>query len=178
MAAEEAFRQAHQLGRDPQPGLSLLRLAEGKVDAARNAIKSALADDSRDQLARAQLLPAQVEIALAAGDAATARVAAEELGAIASTFGTPAMDAVALCARGQLQLATGDEDRRGDGASAPAAVAGRSWTLRTRRHAPAWDSRPCTGHRVISRPPRSSWRPRAPPSNALGPWSTPRARRS
>ena len=109
VAAEEAFRQAHQLGRDPQPGLSLLRLAEGKVDAARNAIKSALADDSRDQLARAQLLPAQVEIALAAGDAATARVAAEELGAIASTFGTPAMDAVALCARGQLQLATGDE---------------------------------------------------------------------
>ena len=50
-AAEEAFRQAHQLGRDPQPGLSLLRLAEGKVDAARNAIKSALADDSRDRLA-------------------------------------------------------------------------------------------------------------------------------
>ena len=108
-AAEEAFRQAHQLGRDPQPGLSLLRLAEGKVDAARNAIKSALADDSRDRLARAQLLPAQVEIALAAGDAATARIAAEELEAIASTYGMPAMDAAALCARGQVQLATGDE---------------------------------------------------------------------
>src|SRR5262249_42897932 len=53
-AAEEAFRQAHELGRDPQPGLALLRLAEGKVESARTAIKSALADDSRDRLARAQ----------------------------------------------------------------------------------------------------------------------------
>ena len=108
-AAEEAFRQAHQLGRDPQPGLALLRLAEGKVDAARTAIRSALADDSRDRLARAQLLPAQVEIALAAGDTETARVAVEELEAIADTFGTPAMDASALCARGGLQFAIGEE---------------------------------------------------------------------
>jgi class 3 adenylate cyclase len=108
-AAEEAFRQAHQLGRDPQPGLALLRLAEGKVDAARTAIRSALADDSRDRLARAQLLPAQVEIALTAGDTETARVAVEELEAIADTYGTPAMDASALCARGGLQFAIGDE---------------------------------------------------------------------
>ena len=107
-AAEEAFKQAHELGRDPQPGLALLRLAEGKREAARAAIKSALADDSRDRLARAHLLPAQVRIALAAGDAETARIAVEELETIAATFATPAMEAAALCARGQLQLASGD----------------------------------------------------------------------
>ena len=107
-AAEEAFKQAHELGRDPQPGLSLLRLAEGKIGAARASIKSALADDSRDRLARAHLLPAQVQIALAAGDVETARSTVEELEAIAVTFATPAMEAAALCARGQFQLAAGD----------------------------------------------------------------------
>lgn len=108
-AAEDVFRQAHELGRDPQPGLSLLRLAQGRVEAARSAIKSALADDSRDRLVRAQLLPAQVQIALAAGEPEAARLAVDELEAIAATYGTPAMDATALCARGQVQLATGDE---------------------------------------------------------------------
>jgi class 3 adenylate cyclase len=108
-AAEEAFRQAHELGRDPQPGLSMLRLAEGRVEIARAAIRRALGDDSRDRLARAQLLPAQVEIALIAGDVETARDAVEELEAIAATYRTEAMEAAALCARGQLQFATGDE---------------------------------------------------------------------
>src|SRR5215510_3381685 len=108
-AAEEAFRQAHELGRDPQPGLPLLRLAEGRVEAARAAIRRALADDSRDRLARAQLLPAQVEIALAASDVETARGAVNELEDIAATYRTGAIEAAALCARGQLQFATGDE---------------------------------------------------------------------
>ena len=109
-AAEEAFRQAHELGREPQPGLALLRLAEGKMEAARTAIRSALADDSRDRLSRAQLLPAQVDIALAAGDTETARAAVDELEAIAATYGTPAMLATALCARGSLQHATRDSE--------------------------------------------------------------------
>jgi class 3 adenylate cyclase len=107
-AAEEAFRQAHELGRDPQPGLALLRLAEGKVAAARTAIKSALADESRDQLARSQLLPTQVEIALAAGDLDGARAAADELEAIAAVYRTPALGAAAQCMRGQVQVAAGD----------------------------------------------------------------------
>jgi class 3 adenylate cyclase len=79
------------------------------VEAARAAIRRALADDSRDRLARAQLLPAQVEIALAAGDVETARGAVNELEDIAATYRTGAMEAAALCARGQLQFATGDE---------------------------------------------------------------------
>ncbi|MBI2155027.1 MAG: hypothetical protein HYU24_15200 [Candidatus Rokubacteria bacterium] len=108
-AAEEAFRQAHELGRDPQPGLALLRLAEGKVEAARTAIRSALADDSRDRLGRVQLLPAQVEIALAAEEPEVARAAADELEAIAGVYRSPALEAVAACARGLVQLATGDD---------------------------------------------------------------------
>ena len=64
-AAEEAFEQAHQLGRDPQPRLALLRLAEGKVDAARTMIRHAFADNS---LARRQAMEAETEIAIAAGD--------------------------------------------------------------------------------------------------------------
>ena len=108
-AAEEAFRQAHEMGRDPQPGLSLLRLTEGKVEAARTAIRSALADESRDRLARSHLLPAQVDIALAAGDLDGARAAADELEAIAAVYGTPALEAAAQCMRGQVQLAAGDE---------------------------------------------------------------------
>jgi class 3 adenylate cyclase len=108
-AAEEAFRQAHEMGRAPQPGLALLRFAEGKVEAARAAIRSALADESYDRLGRSQLLPAQVEISLAAGDLDGARAAADELEAIAATFQTPAMEATAQCMRGQVQLAAGDE---------------------------------------------------------------------
>ena len=108
-AAEEAFRQAHELGRDPQPGLALLRLADGKIGAARTAIRSALADESRDRLSRSQLLPAQVEIALAAGDHESARAAVDDLERIAAVYGTPALEATALCARGRLQLATRDD---------------------------------------------------------------------
>jgi class 3 adenylate cyclase len=106
--AEEAFRQAHELGREPEPGLALLRLAQGKTDAAVSAIRSALADEPRDRLARARLLPAHVEIALAAGDLATAGTAADELDAIGESYGTAALRASAACARGALALARGD----------------------------------------------------------------------
>jgi class 3 adenylate cyclase len=108
-AARDAFRQAHELGRDPQPGLALLRLAEGNLEAARTGMRSALADESRDRLARGQLLPAQVEIALANGEHDIAMAAADELEAIAAVYQTPALAAAALCARGLVQLATGDD---------------------------------------------------------------------
>lgn len=109
-AAEEAFKQAHELGREPEPGLSSLRLAQGKREMATTSIKRALADESRDRLGRARLLPAQVEIALAAGDPATAQSAAFELEVIAKGYGTPALEASALCARGAVQLAEGDAE--------------------------------------------------------------------
>ncbi len=107
--AQEAFRQAHELGRDPQPGLALLRLAEGKTDGASACIEQALDEESRS-LHRARLLPAQVEIALAAADLAKARAAAEELDAIAKTYGSDALDAAACLARCMIALA--EEDGR------------------------------------------------------------------
>ena len=107
-AAEAAFRQANELGHDPQPGLALLRLAQGDANAANTMIKRALADESLDPLARARLLPARVEAAVAADDLESARPAVEELEATARARGTPALQAYAACSRGALRLAEGD----------------------------------------------------------------------
>jgi class 3 adenylate cyclase len=97
--AEEAFDQAHQLGVEPQPGLALLHLARGRVEAARASIATALAD-AVDVMDRARLLPARVEIALAAHDVAEAREAADELREIAATFDKPVLHAGAHQALG------------------------------------------------------------------------------
>ena len=107
-AAEDAFQQAHDLGHDPQPGLALVRLAQGDANAANTMISRALANESLDPLARARLLPARVEAAVAADDVESARSAAEELEATAKACGTPAFKAYAACSRGALQLAEGD----------------------------------------------------------------------
>ncbi len=107
-AAEDAFRQAHELGREPEPGLSMLRLAEGKVKTAAASIRRALAEDSPDRLHRAYLLPAQVEIAVAAGELEVAKTAATELEEIAKTYGVSALQARAAWARGIVQLAEGN----------------------------------------------------------------------
>jgi class 3 adenylate cyclase len=108
--AEEALRQAHARGRTPQPALALIRLAEGKVKAAATSIDTALRDETWDRWARARLLPAQVEIAVAAGDTARARAAAEELTGIVRTYESPALDAQRLQAWGRVLLAEGDAD--------------------------------------------------------------------
>ncbi len=105
--AEEVFRQAHELGREPVPGLALLRLAEGKVDAARVLIDRALADRPEGSLERARLLPARIQIALANDELDLARGAATELDAIATAYGSTALKASAAQARGALQLAEG-----------------------------------------------------------------------
>ena len=102
--ARDAFRQAHDLGRDPNPGLALLHLVEGDVGAAAAAIKRGLAAESRP-VPRTQLLPAQVTIALAAGDRATAAAAAAELESITTTFTIPALRAHTHYARAAVALA-------------------------------------------------------------------------
>jgi class 3 adenylate cyclase len=107
-AAEDAFGQTHEVGLEPQPGLALLRLAEGKVKAAASSIKRALADEALPPLVRARRLPAQVEIALAAGDLDSARSATVEMEGIAKTYRASALKASAVCARGALALAEGD----------------------------------------------------------------------
>jgi class 3 adenylate cyclase len=108
-AAEEAFRQAHELGTEPHPGLDLLLLARGKVDAAAAGIRSALEEIS-DALSRVHLLPAQVDIAIAAGEADRARASAEELQRIAEEFDTPFLRACAGAAVGAVGLAEGDPE--------------------------------------------------------------------
>jgi DNA-binding CsgD family transcriptional regulator len=104
--AEEAYQQGHRLGREPQPGLAQLRLAQGRKEAAAAAIRSALAGVT-NRLARARLLAAQVEIAIAAGEHGTASAAADELGEIASAYGSSGLEAAAKLARGSVLLATG-----------------------------------------------------------------------
>ncbi len=108
-AANEQFRRAHELGMVPEPGMSLVRLAEGDAESAGSSLRRALANE-RDMLNRARLLPAEVEVALALGDRERARAASTELDAIAKKFGTPAMEAIAGAARGSLQLADGDRE--------------------------------------------------------------------
>jgi class 3 adenylate cyclase len=107
-AAHEAFRQASELGRDPHPGLSLLLLAEGKVDAAMASINRALEEETSSKLARRRLLPAFVEISLKARQIDGARKAADELEAIAATYDAPTIRAAADLARGAVLLAAGD----------------------------------------------------------------------
>jgi DNA-binding CsgD family transcriptional regulator len=106
-AAEDAYQQASRWGREPQPGLALLRLAEGRTEAAASAIRRVVAETT-DRLGRAKLLPAHVEIMLAAGDLRAARDAAGELAEIAEAFDTPALRALAGHARGAVLLAGGD----------------------------------------------------------------------
>jgi ATP/maltotriose-dependent transcriptional regulator MalT len=108
VGAEEAFRRASELGREPQPGLALVRLAQGNLNAATAAIRGALTQESSNRLGRAKLLPAQVEIAIAADDLETAQTAVDELEEIAGDYGSPALEAAAASARGALQLAQND----------------------------------------------------------------------
>jgi tetratricopeptide (TPR) repeat protein len=103
--AETMFGEAHARGRDPQPGLALLRLAQGNREAARAMIDRALAEPGLAQLDRAKLLPALVEIAVACGDADAAAEGARELEAITTTYTSPALVASAALARGTAELA-------------------------------------------------------------------------
>lgn len=105
--AEEAFERAHEIGFEPQPGLALLRLAQGKAEAAHTALRIAATRDSGSRLRRARLLDARVDVALAVNDLDSARRASDELDAISRGFPAPALDGVAATARGTLRLTEG-----------------------------------------------------------------------
>jgi DNA-binding CsgD family transcriptional regulator len=106
-AAEAAYEQAIAFGHDPQPGLSLLWLARGHTTDAMAAIRRLLAEP-RDPVHRSQLLPASVEILVAAGETDEARAASQELSAVAESFGCPALVAMAHYARADVLLAEGE----------------------------------------------------------------------
>jgi tetratricopeptide (TPR) repeat protein len=106
-AADAMFGEAHARGREPQPGLALLRLAQGNLDTARSMIERSLAEPGLAALDRAKLLPALVEIAVACGAADAAAEAASELETITTTYTSPALVASAALARGTVELARG-----------------------------------------------------------------------
>jgi class 3 adenylate cyclase len=110
--AEEAYNRAHEYGSNSQPGLSLLRLAQGKAESAAAGVRSALADES-GRLSRVKLLAAQAEIAIAVEDVETARAASAELDSIVNDVATTGLEAIAATVRGRVLLA---------GEDAPAAV--------------------------------------------------------
>ncbi|MBW3659873.1 MAG: LuxR C-terminal-related transcriptional regulator [Actinobacteria bacterium] len=106
--AEECYRIASDWGHPPQPGLALLRLAEGRVDDAAASIRREVAAAEGDQVQRSRVLAAYVEIMLAAGDPAAAAEGVDELEAIAADFDSSYLDALAAHGRGAVLLATGD----------------------------------------------------------------------
>jgi ATP/maltotriose-dependent transcriptional regulator MalT len=105
--AEEAYREASRWGRKPEPGLPLLRLAQGQVRVAEAAIRRAV-DEAQDRVARSRLLAPYVEIVLSAGDVQAARAAADELSEIAAELDVPLLYAVSAHATGAIHLAEGD----------------------------------------------------------------------
>jgi DNA-binding NarL/FixJ family response regulator len=106
--AEEAFARAEELCGQQSAGLALVRLAQRRVDAASAIITRMLAEHTWNRLARGKLLPAQIQIAVAAGDLTVAAEAADELEAIASEYASQALLAASLSSRARLQLAQGD----------------------------------------------------------------------
>jgi DNA-binding CsgD family transcriptional regulator len=106
-SAEAAYKEASQFGREPQPGFALLRLVRGDVDAAQASIRRVL-EESTDPLQRAALLPAYVEIMLAAGESEEARRASGELEEIAAGSARPMLEAIAAHVCGAVELGEGD----------------------------------------------------------------------
>ena len=106
-AAKEAFHRAHEMGMFPEPGMSLVHVAEGDAQTAGSSLHRALANE-KEIFTRARLLPAEAEVALVLGDRERARAASTELDVIAKRFETPAMEAIASGVRAALQLAEGD----------------------------------------------------------------------
>jgi DNA-binding CsgD family transcriptional regulator len=106
-AAEAAFREASRRGYLPQPGLALLRLAQGRPDAADAGIRRALAE-KHDRVSVLRLLASHVEVLLAQGNPAAARECVAELAALAADLDRPLLHALRAHADGTVRLAEGD----------------------------------------------------------------------
>lgn len=115
--AEASFREAHEVGWDPQPGLALVHLANGDAASAAASVRDALENPPNvpskelppnTELRRAPLLEAQVEIGVTSGELQMARTAAEELSRVAARFESTALVATAALAHGRVSLAEGE----------------------------------------------------------------------
>ena len=136
--AEAAYTRANERGRKPQPGLSLLRLAQGEIDASAASIRAMLVD-TRLPAARAGMLAAAVDILIAAGDLENARAAGTELAAIASTIGAPFLHAASAQATGAIRLAEGEI------ADASTSLR-KAWEIWRELEAPYEEARTCRPH--------------------------------
>jgi DNA-binding CsgD family transcriptional regulator len=105
--AQEAYDRAATFGHDPQPGLTLLWLAQGRVEAAAAAIRRQLSE-AHDPVHRSQLLPAAVDVLLAADQRDEAAALAAEMQTIAGSFGCPSVQARADHAAALVALESGD----------------------------------------------------------------------
>ena len=163
--AEVAFGRAQELGEDPQPGLALLRLAQGDPSAAVASIGRSLEGAAYDGFARARMLSAQAEIARAAADAERATEARER---------TQRARRAAPLSRGARRERMGGRAGRPPGGrsgepppctSARRAIGGapRPPRTRPRRRRSRSPKRSCCGETGTPPPPSSA--PRAPRSN-------------
>lgn len=121
--AEDAYRRAGECGHVVQPGLALLRLAQGRVEDAVAAIRRVVAESGSDRTERARMLAAFITIMLAVGDIGAARTATDELERLAAEFDAEYLRALAASARGAVALADGDAP----GACVSFRVAWQAW---------------------------------------------------
>lgn len=105
--AEECYREAGERGHETQPGLALLRLAQGRAEQGLAGIRRAL-DEAKPSVNRPRLLAAHVELSLAAGDVATARHSSEELDHVSQGVGAPFLEALACRSKAAVLLAEGE----------------------------------------------------------------------
>lgn len=105
--AEDLYRRASQAGRNPHPGLALLRLAQGQNEAAAVAIRHEL-QEKRGPAFRAEVLRASIEILLAIKDVPAAGNAVEELARMSRAINAPFLRGSSLEASGAVALANGD----------------------------------------------------------------------
>ena len=109
-AAEEAFTKTHETGVFPETGLSLVRLGQGRLQAAAEGVRSALRDGPKDPLSRARYLAAQIQISLALDDVGTAAAALDDLEPLIEPFPRTSLRATAEAARGAVLLARGEPE--------------------------------------------------------------------
>ena len=105
--AEKAYRAASRQGREPLPGFALLRLAQGRSEAAASSARRMLVETHADPN-RAVILAAVVEILVRTGDPDEASTACVELEGRVEAGGNEMLSAMALTARGTLSLARRD----------------------------------------------------------------------
>jgi DNA-binding CsgD family transcriptional regulator/tetratricopeptide (TPR) repeat protein len=126
--ADEAYRAASERGCDPQPGLALLRAAQGQMDAACAMIRRGL-QTTTDRLRRARLLSASIDVLLAAGAIDEAHEVCRELNELAEALEATVLRSFVAQGLGAIHLARGD-------ASAAVGPLRRAFELWTRLDAP------------------------------------------